>query len=167
MSSITQREICDLHFKLFAQLQDKQRTSLAEYVSFSYIASLNLYLKAYAQEDYENCVNNEVVGSASNSWLTSFLSEHTAFTNWPSSDKLKLAGDIAQVIAIQCPDAETCLKTGSCPDSCNACATAISRTYKNYEVYLNELFAKLFREHSENMFNELHEANLALDTAQA
>ena len=46
LSSITQREICDLHFKLFASLKEKQRTSLAEYVSFSYLASLDLFLNA-------------------------------------------------------------------------------------------------------------------------
>lgn len=46
LSSITQKEICDLHFKLFKSLQEKQRTSLAEYVSFSYLASLDLFLNA-------------------------------------------------------------------------------------------------------------------------
>ena len=46
LSSITQREICDLHFKLFASLREKQRSSLAEYVSFSYLASLDLFLNA-------------------------------------------------------------------------------------------------------------------------
>ena len=46
LSSITQREICDLHYKLFASLKEKQRSSLAEYVSFSYLASLDLFLNA-------------------------------------------------------------------------------------------------------------------------
>ena len=46
LSSITQREICDLHYKLFASLREKQRSSLAEYVSFSYLASLDLFLNA-------------------------------------------------------------------------------------------------------------------------
>ena len=48
LSSITQREVCDLHFKLFASLREKQRSSLAEYVSFSYLASLDLFLNAQA-----------------------------------------------------------------------------------------------------------------------
>jgi len=61
LSSITQREICDLHFKLYTSLREKQRTSIAEYVSFSYLASLDLFLNAQAQEDFENCVNQEVV----------------------------------------------------------------------------------------------------------
>ena len=61
LSSITQKEICDLHYKLFKMLRDKQRTSLAEYVSFSYIASLDLFLNAHMQEDYENCINQQVV----------------------------------------------------------------------------------------------------------
>ena len=48
LSSITQREVCDLHFKLFTSLREKQRSSLAEYVSFSYLASLDLFLNAQA-----------------------------------------------------------------------------------------------------------------------
>ena len=47
LSSITQKEICDLHFKLFASLRAKQRTSLSEYTSFSYLASLDLFLNAH------------------------------------------------------------------------------------------------------------------------
>ena len=57
LSSITQKEICDLHYKLFASLRAKQRTSLSEYTSFSYLASLDLFLNAHQQEDFENCVN--------------------------------------------------------------------------------------------------------------
>lgn len=48
---------------------------------------------------------------------------------------------------------------------CDACSIAISRIYKTYEVYLNNLFAETFKTHSEAMFNKLHEANLALETA--
>lgn len=57
LSSITQKEICDLHYKLFTSLHDKERTSIAEFVSFSYLASLDLFLNAHQQEDFENCVN--------------------------------------------------------------------------------------------------------------
>ena len=57
LSSITQKEICDLHYKLFSSLRAKQRTSLSEYTSFSYLASLDLFLNAHQQEDFENCVN--------------------------------------------------------------------------------------------------------------
>lgn len=47
IASVTQQEICDLHFRLFESLRDKQRTSIAEFVSFSYLASLDLFLNAY------------------------------------------------------------------------------------------------------------------------
>ena len=47
ISSITQQEVCDLHFKLFESLREKQRTSLSEFVSFSYLASLDLFLNAH------------------------------------------------------------------------------------------------------------------------
>lgn len=72
LSSITQKEICDLHFKLFESLRGKQRTSLAEYVSFSYIASLDLFLNAHMQEDLENCVNSHVVKHP-NQWVSAFV----------------------------------------------------------------------------------------------
>ena len=81
LSSITQREICDLHFKLFASLKEKQRSSLAEYVSFSYLASIDLFLNAQAQEDYENCVNMEVI-TKPNEWVTQFTGGHAAYKNW-------------------------------------------------------------------------------------
>jgi len=47
IASITQQEVCDLHYKLFESLREKQRTSIAEFVSFSYLASLDLFLNAY------------------------------------------------------------------------------------------------------------------------
>ena len=47
ISSVTQQEVCDLHYKLFSSLRDKQRTSIAEFVSFSYLASLDLFLNAH------------------------------------------------------------------------------------------------------------------------
>ena len=46
MVSISQQEICDIHKKLFASLRAKGITSMAEYVSFSYLVTLDLYLNA-------------------------------------------------------------------------------------------------------------------------
>jgi len=57
LSSITKKEICDLHFKMFSSLRNEQRTSLAEYVILSYIGSLDLFLNAHMQEDLRSCVN--------------------------------------------------------------------------------------------------------------
>ena len=44
--SISSQEICDIHKKLFTSLKSKSITSLAEYVSFSYLVTLDLYLNA-------------------------------------------------------------------------------------------------------------------------
>ena len=63
-----------MHFKLFDSLRDKQRTSTAEFVSFSYLASLDLFLNAHQQEDYENCVNMDVIEQPSQ-WVTEFVTE--------------------------------------------------------------------------------------------
>jgi len=60
----------------------------------------------------------------------------------------------------------TCAATGACA-ACNGCSIALSRVYKTYEVYLNNLFAEIFKTHSTAMFNSLHEANLAIETATA
>ena len=50
-TNISVKEICDLHKKLFDSLQEKQQNTLAEAVSFSYITTLDLYLKAQQQND--------------------------------------------------------------------------------------------------------------------
>lgn len=46
MVSISEQEICDIHKKLFSSLTLKGITSLAEFVSFSYLITLDLYLNA-------------------------------------------------------------------------------------------------------------------------
>lgn len=46
MISISQQEVCDLHAKLFASLRQKGVTSLAEYISFSYLITLDMYINA-------------------------------------------------------------------------------------------------------------------------
>ena len=156
LSSITQKEICDLHHKLFKSLRGKQRTSLAEYVSFSYLASIDLFINAHEQEDYENCVNRRVLESP-NTWVTDFTTTHPAFKNWEQTEMTNTEGQTASAVQAAC--------TGK-PENgapCDACSIALSRIYKTYEVYLNNLFAETFKTHSEAMFNKLHEANLALE----
>ena len=160
LSSITQKEICDLHFKLFESLRLKQRTSLSEYVSFSYLASLDLFLNAHQQEDFENCVNQDVVAQP-NPWLTDFVMGHTGFKNWDPTMKGEVSAAVAEIVTKECADKETCAVAGSC-DGCDGCTVAISRVYKEYEVYLNNLFASTFKDHSEKMFDKLHQANLAI-----
>lgn len=101
LSSITQKEICDLHYKLFKSLRDKQRTSLAEFVSFSYLASLDLFLNAHQQEDYENCVNKEVVARPS-VWVADFTMSHPAFKNWKLTEMANTEAQTASAIQSEC-----------------------------------------------------------------
>lgn len=101
LSSITQKEICDLHFKLFKSLRNKQRTSLAEYISFSYIASLDLFLNAHMQEDLENCVNTHVVKHP-NQWVSAFVQDHPAFKNWEHNQKTEVEGAVATAVDAAC-----------------------------------------------------------------
>jgi len=54
------KEICDLHKKLFDSLQEKQQNTLAEAVSFSYITTLDLYLKASQQNDIQNYIDTAI-----------------------------------------------------------------------------------------------------------
>jgi hypothetical protein len=161
LSSITQKEICDLHYKLFKSLRDKQRTSLAEYVSFSYIASLDLFLNAHMQEDEENCVNQQVVKHP-NQWVSAFVTDHPAFKNWEATQKTEVEAAVATSVDAACADKQTCAATGAC-ESCDGCSIAISRIYYAYQTYLNNLFAATFKTYSETMFDRLHQANLVLE----
>lgn len=86
-ASITQQEVCDLHFALFQMLKEKQRTSLAEFVSFSYLASLDLFINANMQEDFECCVNLDVAEQP-NQWTTQFVTNNAAFRIWLAADQL-------------------------------------------------------------------------------
>ena len=97
MSSIISQEICDLNWKLFNTLREKQRTSLSEYVSFSYLSSLDLYLNAQMQEDYENCTNSEVVGDASE-WATNFIKGGDAFKIWDNASSMDFAAKTGNYI---------------------------------------------------------------------
>lgn len=151
-----------MHFKLFDSLREKQRTSIAEFVSFSYLASLDLFLNAYQQEDYENCVNMDVIEQP-NQWITEFVTSHPALLIWKNQDKLDIAASSGTDITNKCADQATCRAAGTC-DACDGCSHGIARVYRTFELYLNTMFADKFRDYSETMFNKLHEANLALET---
>jgi hypothetical protein len=96
-------------------------------------------------------------------WVTSFVTSHPALLIWSSEAKLDIAAESAQDITTRCSDTATCSATGSC-EACDGCSAGISRVYRTFELYLNTMFADKFRVYSENMFNKLHEANLALET---
>jgi hypothetical protein len=162
IASVTQQEVCDLHFKLFESLREKQRTSTAEFVSFSYLASLDLFLNAYQQEDYENCVNMELVEKPAQ-WITEFVTSHPGLLIWSTTAKTDIAAETGADITQKCADSKACSETGAC-EACDGCSSGIARVYRTFELYLNTLFAEKFRDYSENMFNKLHEANLALET---
>ena len=119
-------------------------------------------MNAHQQEDYENCVNKEVVARPS-LWVADFTMSHPAFKNWKVTEMTNTEAQTASAVQTECAAQNfQCQSTGSC-GTCDACSIAISRVYKTYEVYLNNLFAETFKTHSEAMFNKLHEANLALE----
>lgn len=60
LPSISRQDVCNLHSELVNLLSQQSSTSFAEHVSFSYIATLNLFLQANQQSDYENCIYSEV-----------------------------------------------------------------------------------------------------------
>lgn len=98
-----------------------------------------------------------------NEWITQFVASHPALLIWSTQAKLDIAAEAADDIATKCADTATCSSTGAC-EMCDGCASGIARVYKTFELYLNTMFAEKFKEYSENMFNKLHEANLALET---
>ena len=76
---------------------------------------------------------------------------------------INVMAEAGQAVTNKCADYVTCSQTGACP-RCDGCSIAISHIHKKYEVYTNNMFADLFKEHSSQMFNKLHEANLLLET---
>jgi hypothetical protein len=82
---------------LFSSLHEKDRTSIAEFTSFSYLASLDLFLNAHQQEDFENCVNKDVIDNP-NQWTTAFITNHSAFKNWANAEKIDVAAATGAVI---------------------------------------------------------------------
>jgi len=92
-----------------------------------------------------------------NTWVTDFTTTHPAFKNWEQTEMTNTEGQTASAVQAEC----TGRPENGAP--CDACSIALSRIYKTYEVYLNNLFAETFKTHSEAMFNKLHEANLALE----
>ena len=89
MVSISQNEICDLHGKLFESLKDKGITSLSEFISFSYLITLDLFLSANEQEDYESCINFDVADEPKKHCLK-FLNSQPVFQMWEQEDKDKV-----------------------------------------------------------------------------
>ena len=110
-SSITPTEICELNYKLFTTLRQKQRSSLSEYVSFSYLASLDLFLNAQMQEDYENCVNTDVMAESSE-WATKFVTSSPSFYIWDNTSKHDAAAQTGHAINQACADKISCAATG-------------------------------------------------------
>lgn len=159
-ASITQQEICDLHFDLFQELRDKQRTSLSEYVSFSYLASLDLYINANMQEDYENCVNMDWV-TKPNEEVTKFVTNNKVFLVWDQASKEQAAAEAAAAVQTACETAQADCTDTSCP-ICPACAKGMAFVYAAFETFLNEKFAAEYKSYSEDMFNQLHEQRLLL-----
>ena len=106
------------------------------------------------QEDYENCVNQQVV-KRPNQWVSAFVSDHPAFKNWEAKQKTEVEATVATSVDAACADKQTCAATGAC-ESCDGCSVAISRIYYAYQTYLNNLFAATFKTYSETMFDRLH-----------
>ena len=86
LAQISTDEICKMHFKLFGRLQERGRTSISELASFSYLASLDLFIHAAAQIDYESCINMAVVESP-NQWTTDFVTSNSVFLVWDKKHK--------------------------------------------------------------------------------
>lgn len=148
--SISQNEICDLNWKLFEALRERGRTSLAEYTNFSILAGLDLYLNAYEQDDYENCIDL-VVEADSTAWSESFVDDHEVFLVWDQSEKAEATINTADAVD------EECAEDPSTP--CQACSAGLARIYKEYEIYINELYEDMFTAYTEEMYQTLSDEN--------
>jgi len=82
------------------------------------------------QEDYENCVNQQVVKHP-NQWVSAFVTDHPAFKNWEAKQKTEVEAAVATAVDAACADKQTCAATGAC-ESCDGCSVAVSRVYYAY-----------------------------------
>ncbi|CDW72095.1 UNKNOWN [Stylonychia lemnae] len=148
MVSISQQEVCEIHKKLFNQLASIGISSLAEYVSFSYLVILDLYLNANQQEDYESCINAKVNASPKDTCLT-LIKDHPVFSIWSSTQKSDICDEVASGIA-------TAVAVDELTDGC-AIQEAI--IYKGYEFFINNDFSTVFQHYEKQIFASLEAEN--------
>lgn len=150
MISISQQEVCDLHSKLFTSLKQKGVTSQAEYISFSYLITLDLYLNANQQEDYESCINSKMVADPKQyckDWFATL--DHPVFGLWGTTQREDMCIQAAAVVNVDCEGNK----------KCNACAIALAQVYVSYEKHVNDLYAKTFQDYEKQMFQSLDAEN--------
>lgn len=100
--SITVAEVCTEQWTAFNALNsDEVESSTNDYVESSYMSSLTLNLEAYMREDYENCINKDVVDDP-NEWATSFLDGHTTFLIWTEEARMTVAAEAAVQVDSDC-----------------------------------------------------------------
>ncbi|TNV73568.1 hypothetical protein FGO68_gene9779 [Halteria grandinella] len=148
MVSISQQEICDLHKKLFNSLQKKGVTSLAEYVSFSYLITLDLYLNANQQEDYESCINTKVVQDPENH-CTAYIKDHLIFSLWNSTERVASCQDASRAVT------QTC--NGEM--GCDGCAVELAHVYQGYQNFINDIYSQMFQKYESAIFTSLDSEN--------
>ena len=113
-------------------------TSLAEYVSYSYLTILDLFLNANQQEDYESCINAQVLRDPK-TYCQNHLKANEAFLLWNQQQK--------ETECIQSASAITSAGLES-----DGCAIVMARLYKSYQRYLNEKYASYFQDYEKKIF---------------
>eukprot|EP00347_Sterkiella_histriomuscorum_P021996 403332044 len=148
MVSISQTEICDIHKKLFNSLNAKGIQSLAEFVSFSYLITMDLYLNANQQQDYESCIQTQILTSPKQTCLD-LLHSNPVFLIWPETSKADLCIEAAQKVTVGCNGVQ----------SCDACAIQLATMYKGYEQYINGQYSTVFQTYEKQIFQSLDTEN--------
>lgn len=133
MVSISENEICELHQRLFLALKSKGITSLSEYVSFSYLITLDLYLNANQQQDYENCVNS-FAWDTPKTYCNDLMDTNPVMVLWDDNAKSDICVEVSSLVTENCEGL----------DYCDACAIGLADIYQTYEKYVNSLFAYIF-----------------------
>jgi ferredoxin len=152
MISISQQEICDLHSRLFASLRQKGIQTVAEYVSFSYIVTLDLFLNANQQEDYENCVNYYALNAPK--LYCADLTRGQVFSLWSGEEKATACEHAATEVASQC-DGQT---------QCDSCAVMLASAYQSYQTFVNDKYSGFFQQYEKKIFASLDAQNKIAET---
>lgn len=156
MISISENEICELHSLLFTQLKSRGISSLSEFVSFSYLITLDLYFTANQQESYENCVNIYAYNSTSTYAASELSSELFCLLN--STYKSTLSSLASTTLDSSCGDGYS---------SCDACAITLAVLYQTYQKYVNDLFSYTYQEYIKKIFYSLDTQNRIYATSSS
>jgi len=140
------KELCDLHKKLFDSLQEKQQNTLAEAVSFSYITTLDLYLKSQQQNDIQNCIDT-AIREDPRQVCRDFMESSNIFRLWDKNKQASVCLEAAASVHKKC----------EATPNCNPSAVFMANLYTNFVEFINDSYGSLYKTFDQELNRDLEE----------